>query len=60
MDAATLIVRSCLLLINTKKAPMNQINEQAVPGTDARSASFELDRDMALFVGKNIEYYSRK
>ncbi|QSN63742.1 DUF2628 domain-containing protein [Caballeronia sp. M1242] len=39
---------------------MNQINEQAAPQTDAHSASFQLDRDMALFVGKNIEYYSRK
>ncbi|WP_248322484.1 DUF2628 domain-containing protein [Caballeronia sp. Sq4a] len=39
---------------------MNQINEQAVSETDARSASFQLDRDMALFVGKNVDYYSRK
>ncbi|WP_244850071.1 DUF2628 domain-containing protein [Caballeronia sp. SL2Y3] len=39
---------------------MNQINEQAAPETDTRPASFQLDRDMALFVGKNIDYYSRK
>ncbi|WP_250473707.1 DUF2628 domain-containing protein [Caballeronia sp. GAFFF1] len=39
---------------------MNDINEQAAPETDARSAPFQLDRDMAVFVGKNIDYYSRK